>query len=183
MNHGTKTIALPELTANLLRDGGCLIDNLFADLWKQMGMKARLNRIGFHKRSGTLAHELVYCLMIWVWLKVDSIGMFARESLKTFSSAEKDALYAALNQEDWNWRSLHREVARQAIRGTKTSNRHNAFVLDDSIQVRHGKKMPGVSSHFDHTSGRHVMGQQVLTLGLSSTEGFVPIDSELFISA
>ena len=49
MNHGTKTIALPELTANLLRDGGCLIDNLFADLWKQTGMKARLDRIGFHK--------------------------------------------------------------------------------------------------------------------------------------
>jgi len=46
MNHGTKTIALPELTANLLRDGGCLIDNLFADLWKQTGMKARLDRIG-----------------------------------------------------------------------------------------------------------------------------------------
>ena len=75
MNHGTKTIALPELTANLLRDGGCLIDNLFADLWKQMGMKARLDRIGFHKRSGTSANELVYCLMIWVWLKVDSVGM------------------------------------------------------------------------------------------------------------
>ena len=66
-----------------------------------MGMKARLNRIGFPKRSGTSAHELVYCLMIWVWLKVDSIGMFARESLKTFSCAERDALYAALNQEDW----------------------------------------------------------------------------------
>ncbi len=47
MNHGTKTIELPELTANLLRDEGCLIDNLFADLWKHMGMKARLNRIGF----------------------------------------------------------------------------------------------------------------------------------------
>ncbi len=26
------------------------------------------------------------------------------------------------------------------------------------------------------------MGQQVLTLGLSSAEGFVPVDSELFIS-
>lgn len=183
MNHGTKTIELPELTANLLRDKDCLIDNLFADLWKHMGMKARLNRIGFPKRSGTSAHELVYCLMIWVWLKVDSIGMFARESLKTFSCAEKDALYAALNQEDWNWRHLHRDVARQAIRGAKTSSHIRAFVLDDSIQVRHGKKMPGVSSHFDHTSGRHIMGQQVLTLGMSGTEGFVPIDSELFISA
>jgi hypothetical protein len=34
-----------------------------------------------------------------------------------------------------------------------------AFVLDDSIKIRHGKKMPGVSSHFDHTLGRSVMGQ------------------------
>ena len=42
--------------------------------------------------------------------------------------------------------------------------------------------MPGVSSHFDHTSGRHVMGQQVLTLGFSCEAGFVRLDSELFIS-
>lgn len=183
MNHVTKTTVLPDLTANLLREGGCLIDNLFADLWKHMGMKARLNRIGFHKRSGTAAHELVYCLMIWVWLRLDSVGMFARESLRTFTLAEKDALYAALNQEDWNWRHLHMETAQMAVRSSKAPSRHSAFVLDDSIQVRHGKKMPGVSSHFDHTSGRHVMGQQVLTLGLSSAKGFVPIDSELFVSA
>jgi len=50
------------------------------------------------------------------------------------------------------------------------------------VAQRFGKKMPGISSHFDHTSGRHMMGQQVLTLGLSCDEGFVPLDSELFIS-
>ena len=61
MNHGTKTIELPELTANLLRDKGCLIDNLFADLWKHMGMKARLNRIGFPKRSGTSGRRISWC--------------------------------------------------------------------------------------------------------------------------
>ena len=81
MNHDTNAPKLPDLTANLLRDGSCLVDNLFADLWKQMGMKARLRRLGFHKRSGTPSHELVFALMIWVWLKVDSIGMFARECL------------------------------------------------------------------------------------------------------
>lgn len=48
INHGTKAMALPNLTANLLRDGGCLIDNLFADLWTQLGMKSKLNRLGFH---------------------------------------------------------------------------------------------------------------------------------------
>ena len=55
-------------------------------------------------------------------------------------------------------------------------------MLDDSIKARYGKKMPGVSSHFDHTSGRKVMGQRVLTLGLSCEAGFVPLDSELFTS-
>ena len=35
MSHGTKTLQLPELTVNILREGGCLIDNLFADVWKR----------------------------------------------------------------------------------------------------------------------------------------------------
>jgi hypothetical protein len=51
MNYGAKVPRLPDLTANLLRDGSCLIDNLFADLWKQMGMKSRLKWLGFHKYS------------------------------------------------------------------------------------------------------------------------------------
>lgn len=89
VNRDTKPMPLPELTADLLRNGGCLIDNLFADIWKQVGMNTRLSRAGFRKRSGTPMAELVYCLMLWVWLKVDSIGWFARESLQTFSGAQK----------------------------------------------------------------------------------------------
>ena len=108
--------------------------------------------------------------------------MFARESLKSFSLTSKDALYAALNQEDWNWRGLHLDMARQAVRALSIKGQPSAYVLDDSIKVRHGKKMLGLSSHVDHASGRHVMGQQVLALGLSSVAGFMPIDRELFIS-
>ncbi len=124
-------------------------------------MKAKLKRLGFHRRSGTPSDELVFALMIWVWLKVDSIGMFARESLKTFSRARKDALYAALNNEDWNWRRLHMETALQAVRAIKSAGQPRAYVLDDTIEIRYGKRKPGVSSHFDHTLGRCVMGQQV----------------------
>jgi len=53
MNTATKNTELPALTANLLEKGGYLADNLFADLWKQVGMKTLLNRSGFSKRSGT----------------------------------------------------------------------------------------------------------------------------------
>jgi SRSO17 transposase len=182
MNNDTIVRELPALTANMLREGCCLIDNLFADLWKSMGMTAILNRIGFNKRSGIASPELVFCLMVWTWLKVNSINMFAREALQAFSQAQKDALYGALNREDWNWRRLHKESALQAVQKLGAQKKYSAFILDDSIKQRSGKKMPGVSSHFDHTSGRCVMGQQVLTLGLGCAEGFVPLDSEIFIS-
>ena len=183
MKHATTPCALPELTADFLRSKNCLVDNLFADLWKQVGMNTLLKRCGFHKRSGVSVNEVMYCITLWVWLKENSVSMFARESLRTFCAGGKDILYEAMNREDWNWRGLNFNIGRKAVRQMRESDTPKAFVLDDSIKIRHGKKMPGVSSHFDHTTGRHVMGQQVLTLGLSCAEGFVPLDSELFISA
>ena len=42
--------------------------------------------------------------------------------------------------------------------------------------------MEGVSCHFDHTEGRHVMGQQVLTLGLATEDLFMPLDSQIYVS-
>ena len=105
--------------------------------------------------------------------------MFARECLQ--DAMGKDVLYDTMNREDLNWRRFHEQVAQKTIQTLKASGK-KAYVIDDTVEQRFGKKMPGVSSHFDHTSGRHMMGQQVLTLGLSCDAGFVPLDSELFIS-
>ncbi len=67
-----------------------------------------LTSCGFSQRSGIIeATEVVYLLMLWVWLKVDTISMFAKESLLSFSSGKKDVLYDLLNREALNWRKLH----------------------------------------------------------------------------
>jgi len=179
MHRATKITELPALTADFLHHSGLLMDNVFASLWKQIGMKPLLRRAGFRKRSGTAIDEVVYTLILWIWLNKTSIGWFARECLQ--DSMGKDVLYDTMNREDLNWRNYHQQVAVKAVAALKPSGK-SAFVVDDTIRQRFGKKMPGVSSHFDHSSGRHVMGQQVVTLGLSGEEGFVPLDSELFIS-
>jgi hypothetical protein len=93
----------------------------------------------------------------------------------------KDVLYDTINRKDLNWRNLHRLASARTIQSFKAPGK-KAFVVDDTIAQRFGKKMPSISSHFDHTTGRHMMGQQVLTLGLSCDEGFAPLGSELFIS-
>ncbi len=178
MNHPSKLPTLPALTVDLLQESGLLIDNVFATLWKQIGMNAILHRAGFNKRSGFSISEVIFTLSLWLWLKQDSIGMFARESLQGMG---KDVLYDTMNREDLNWRSCHTLIADKAVKSLRREIK-KAFVVDDSIVQRFGKKMPGISSHFDHTTGRHMMGQQVLTLGLSCEDGFVPLDNELSTS-
>ena len=179
MNRATKIIELPSLTVDLLKANGVLIDNVFATLWREIGMKTVLSRAVFNKRSGTPISEVIFGLMLWLWLQKESIAMFARDCLQ--DTLGKDVLYDTMNREDLNWRKFHEQVAHKTVQTLKASGK-KAYVVDDSIKQRFGKKMPGISSHFDHTSGRYMMGQQVLTLGLSCDEGFVPLDSELFIS-
>jgi len=178
MNRDTKNTVLPALTVDLMKEEGFSIENTFTELWRRMGVKTILNRSGFTKRSGTSIHKVIYALSLWLWLRRGSIGMFAREDLQEMG---KDVLYDTMNREDLNWRKHHEHIARKAVQ-TFHSTSKKAFVLDDTIVRRFGKKMPGISCHFDHASGRYVMGQQMLTLGLAGEEGFVPLDNELFIS-
>ena len=110
--------------------------------------------------------------------------MFCRNAVSLFTRAKKDVLYDFLKREDIHWRKLNLHTAREVYRQHGLSHsRVRAFVLDDSIKTRRGKKMEDVSSHYDHTTNRHVMGQQVLTLGLASEEAFVPLDSQIYISS
>ena len=181
MDPVTKRAALPSLTLDFLARANIKMDNVFSEAWQQLGFKSLLGRCGFKKRSGTQAPELVYLLLLWVWLKVDSVAMFSRDALLSFSSAKKDAIYDLLNREDLDWRKCQLQVAKKVIKVAGISELR-AFVVDDTVKTRRGKKMPGVSSHFDHLTSRCVMGQQVLTLGLANDTQFVPLDNEIFIS-
>lgn len=182
LKNDTKTDALPPLVSNLLTSKKHYIDNLFADTWKKLNLNSLIKGAGFKKRSGTEITEVVYLLMLWKWLNLSSIAMFTRKSLSTFSKSKKDVLYDLLKREEINWRELNTQTAKAVYKQNHLAgSRTKVLVLDDSIKTRCGKKMEGVSSHFDHVTGRHVMGQQVLTLGLATQDAFLPLDSQIFI--
>jgi len=119
--------------------------------------------------------------MLWVWLKVDPVVMFSRDALLSFSATKKDALYDLLNREYLDWRQLPLVTAKKVLK-TKPNHGLIAFVIDDTVKIRRGKKMPGFSIHSDHLTSRCVMGQQIFTLGVASDEQFVHVDNEIFIS-
>ena len=184
MNHHTSRHPLPSLVAPLLTETTHYIDNLFASAWKSLHLNRRLQGAGFAKRSGFAVTETVFVLMVWKWLNVSSIAIFCRNALSLFSRAKKDMLYDFLKREDIHWRTFNLHTAREVYRQQGlTHSQVKAFVLDDSIKTRRGKKMEDVSSHYDHTTHRHVMGEQVLTLGLATEEAFLPLDSQIYISS
>ncbi len=183
MKNGTNGGALPPLIGDVITDPKHYIDNLFADTWKKLGFNARIKAAGFTKRSGIDITEAVFLLLLWKWINVSSIAMFSRKAMGMFSRAKKDVMYDLLKREDVNWRVLNLQAAKGVYQQNNLGqSRIRAFVLDDSIKTRCGKKMEGVSSHFDHVTGRHVMGQQVLTLGLATEDAFLPLDSQIYIS-
>lgn len=183
MKNGIKTNSLPPLISDVITDSKCYIDNLFADTWKKLKLNSLIKAAGFSKRSGIEITESVFLLLLWKWLNASSIAMFSKKSLGTFSNARKDVMYDLLKHEDINWRELNTQTAKAVYQQNKLKgSRVKAFILDDSIKTRKGKKMEGVSSHFDHVTGRHVMGQQVLTLGLATEDAFLPVDSQIYIS-
>jgi hypothetical protein len=131
-------------------------------------MKTVLSRAGFDKRPGPPMGEVIFGLVPWLWLKKDSIGMFAGGCLQ--GGLGKDAPCDTMGREDLGWRKYHGQVACKTVRTFRTPGK-TAYVADDSAAQRFGKKMPGLSGH---TGGRQVVGQQALTLGLSCGGGFVP---------
>jgi len=183
VKNGINEGALPPLIGDVMTDQKHYIDNLFADTWKKLRLNARIKAAGFTKRSGIDITEAVFLLLLWKWINVSSIAMFSRKALGMFSRAKKDVMYDLLKREDVNWRVLNLQTAKGVSQQNGLGqSRIRAFVLDDSIKTRCGKKMEGVSSHFDHVTGRHVMGQQVLTLGLATEAAFLPLDSQIYIS-
>jgi len=159
------------------------LDNLFADTWKKLNFNSLITGAGFTKRSGIGITEALFVLLLWKWLNMSSIAMFSKKALGTFSKAKKDVMYDLLKREEINGRELNTRTAKAVYQQRQlVGSRLKVLVLDDSIKTRRGKKMEGVSSHFDHVTGRHVMGQQVLTLGLATEAAFLPLDSQIYIS-
>ena len=183
MDYDKKSSKTLGVVDRFLKDKTLFIDNLFADIWNSLSIHHCLKKSGFKKHCGASVTEVVFLILLWKWLNTKSISMFCDKSSSVFSDCKKDTLYDFLKREDINWRQFNLTVAKSIY--TKKDLKHcksRVLVFDDSIKARRGKAMEGVSSHFDHLTHRHTMGQQVLTMGMATESAFLPIDSQIYVS-
>lgn len=160
-------------------------DNLLQDsVWK-LGLPGHMRRLSIRKRSGDGTAQVVFSLLVWPLLSVNSICCFAGRHINAYLQSGVATLYNFLRREDINWRALSTGVSKAAFRQLRLADEvaESAFVFDDTIRIRRGRKVEGCSSHFDHTTQRQVMGQQILEMGHVSPKGFLPLDRQIYVSS
>ncbi len=124
----------------------------------------------------------MFATLIWPLLDVRSISNFCGKLLSVFIKSGKKVLYDFLKRDNLPWQTLRIRMAKQAYRkngldGSLTK----AFVFDDTLKHRRGKMVEGSSIHCDHTINKHVQVHQVLKMGLVSSKGYLPLDSQIVI--
>ena len=82
MSRDTKPLGLPSLIGDLFTRSELQIDNVFASLWSKLHMATLLHRAGLHKRSGVAVTQVVYLLLLWVWLKLIRLACFPANPCK-----------------------------------------------------------------------------------------------------
>jgi hypothetical protein len=169
--------------SNSLAQQYVFVDNELQESLKRLKFWRAFSRHGVsEKRTGYPVRQIVFTLLVWVFLKKDSIRSFLGSLVGNFFLGGKDVLYDFLKREDINWRRLSMCTAKEIYVGRNLAFEHEtAFVVDDSIKKRSGKKVEGVSKHFEHSEGRCVMGQQIVQLGFSWPDGYIPLDNQIYI--
>ncbi len=162
---------------------GAFVDNELAEAMKKLGLRRKFSRFGLVKRSGDPVSRILFASLLWPLLRVKSLSAFCGKFIGVYLQGGLNVLYDFLKREDINWGGLSAWVAQAvyAAHGWGEAAAMSAFVVDDTLKHRRGKKVEGVSSHFDHNEGRRVMGQQTLQLGLAAPRGFMPLGQQIYI--
>ena len=170
--------------SDALTDNNLFIDNEMQVAMRETSLVTRLKKAGLSKRSGDPLSRIIFCLLIWPLLKNDTIAAFCGRFIGAYLTGTKDVLYDFMKRQDIDWRKHSINSSLEVYKEHKLGEeKGTAFLIDDSLHIRRGGTVEGVSSHYDHTSKRNVMGHQLLQLCHCSSKGALPIDQHLYLSS
>ncbi len=143
-----------------------------------------LKRMGFEKRSGDPVEAILCTLFLMPLLQVQSIRFLFEKKLTTLLKGGKDVVYGFMENQSINWSLFTMRIAFRLFVRLKwniSTETKTAFIADDSLDERYGKKVEATSLHWDHNKGVSIKGHQFLQLGLSYFGGFPPLIGHIFV--
>jgi len=139
------------------------------------------------KQKGIPAILIIRIMVIFPFINQQNVHSYTKSIWFKFYNFGKDAFYRLKKNEHINWRSFQygviklmlRTLKEQKINITNTAIGVKAYIFDDTIMSKTGKKIEGVSKVWDHVFQRPVLGFQLLVMGLYDGTMFIPINFSL----
>jgi hypothetical protein len=160
------------------------IDNIICDVMKTFNLKKICQRVGFQKRAGYSASEIITLLLILPLILLKSVHALYESEFTKLGEMKKDTIYRLKNNSNLPWRQLVLAVAKQfqkLVNAEKALHDKAAFILDDTVEAKTGRRIEQISFIHDHVAGRKAskMGFKNLTLGFYDGVSFLPLDFSL----
>ena len=158
-------------------------------IFKTLGI-IKIKRVGSFfnsiKRCGVDVSEILLALVLMPFYQVSSVASLVKNGFDdSLSGCGKDVYYDLKNNVKINWRSLLWLVALRFKKMSAPLNslvekaKLRAFIADDSLLPKTGKKTEFISRVHDHVSGKFIFGYKLLVLGYWDGDSFYPLDFSL----
>jgi hypothetical protein len=161
------------------------IENKIVAFLRAFGVKRLLRLCNIRKRHGAAPFAILVKIMHLPF----TLQSFYQDLINgNLPSMSKDTIYALLNNPRYNWRrflmTLSATVIVNFFKPLTSERREKVFVLDTSLYVRGRSKRTELLSWVrDHINKRTIKGFNLLSLGWSDGNSFLPLDFVLLASA
>jgi hypothetical protein len=151
---------------------------------KTFKFKSLCRKVGFQKQEGYSAFEIISLMLMLPLMLLKSVHALYRSEFQKVTDMKKDAIYRLKNNENMPWRSLLLNVAKtfvKQINPDKEIAANSAFILDDTVEEKTGRRIEQISYIHNHVAGKkgNKLGFKNLTLGLFDGKSFLPLDFSL----
>ena len=126
------------------------------------------------KTKGISALLLIRILISFQFIGVNNVYSFTKSYWNKSIGFGKDAYFRLKNNPKINWRIFLFGVVKQAlltleqraVTAEQKLSSVKAFVFDDTPEAKTGIKIEGVSRIYNHVIRKHILGFQLLVMGL-----------------
>ena len=169
---------------NVLQNHGYSINTIIVQVMKTFKLRTLCRQVGFQKQAGYTTSEILTLMLMLPLMLLKSVHALYKSEFQKVTTMKKDSIYRLKNNEKMPWRALLLVMTKQFQRLVNPTNEvtdKSAFILDDTIHAKTGRRIEQMTKVFDHVAGRKgsKLGFKNLTLGFFDGISFTPLDFTL----
>lgn len=161
------------------------IDNIVCHIMKKFNFKTICWESGANtvKEEGYSLTEIVALMVMFPLMLLKTVNAFYKSQYEGITQMQKDVIYRLKNNEKMPWRKLLYGVCKKfqhLVNPEGKIDSRSAFILDDTTDIRTGRKIENISFVHDHVGGKGKVGSKLgfkkLVLGYHDGKNILPLD-------